>query len=268
MGYRVVDLRALRRRFRQLLQQCDGPLLLCPNHLTMIDSAILAWALVPPQRYLTAFRLLPWNTPERENFRHPLVRLFCYLAKCLPIARRGDRHKQRIVLAKCEYLLRQGEPLMIFPEGRRSRSGRVDPGAPADGVGRLVKSTPGCRVLCLYLRGERQVGCSTVPARGESFRLGMELIIPRANSAGVRASRQIAALILETLASLENAHFAVPARSTEAAGTRPVSARPAPPPPQHLGSTEADAYLSALIAKAVEKRETASRAWSEGVRPH
>src|SRR5262245_4404307 len=51
-GYEVVGIERLRARYRQLRNESDAPLLICANHLTMIDSAIIAWALGSPGWYL------------------------------------------------------------------------------------------------------------------------------------------------------------------------------------------------------------------------
>ena len=46
--YRIEGLRAVRREYRRLRAQTPGALLVCPNHLTLIDSALVAWALGSP----------------------------------------------------------------------------------------------------------------------------------------------------------------------------------------------------------------------------
>ncbi|MGD9765011.1 MAG: lysophospholipid acyltransferase family protein [Candidatus Binatia bacterium] len=204
MQYRFADLASIRRQFRQILDRERAPLVICPNHLTMIDSAIVAWALAPWWRYLIAYRLLPWNMPERTLFAGLGVRIVCYLAKCLPIRRGGDRTLQRVVFAKAANLLRRGELLLVFPEGRRSRTGSVDGEWAADGIGRLIKTVPGCRVLCVYVRADNQTQYSVMPKRGARFTMAMRLLDPPAVSgSGVRANREITAAILGQLAAME-----------------------------------------------------------------
>ena len=81
---------------------------------------------------------------------------------------------------------------MIFPEGGRSRTGRVEPDSATYDVGRLIRSVPGCRVLCVYMRGEAQRAYSDIPARGERFRLSLCEIEPKSGHTGLRASRDVA----------------------------------------------------------------------------
>ena len=80
-----------RARYRSLHAD-RRPLLVCANHLTMVDSALIAWALGSPLWYLRHFAAVPWNTPERRNFASsPVQRALVWLMKCVPIERGGDR---------------------------------------------------------------------------------------------------------------------------------------------------------------------------------
>ena len=72
-GYRVRDLDRFRKVVRKKLEQHDGPWMICANHLTMIDSALIAYAMAPLWRYLSNYRLLPWNVPEQANFQRSLL---------------------------------------------------------------------------------------------------------------------------------------------------------------------------------------------------
>jgi 1-acyl-sn-glycerol-3-phosphate acyltransferase len=207
-GYEVVGMERLRARYRQLRNQSDAPLLICANHLTMIDSAIIAWALGSPGWYLLNYSAIPWNLPERRNFAYsPVSEILSYLMKCLPVTRGGERTAVADVLNRFVYLLSQGEVGMIFPEGGRSRSGRVEVDTAAPGVGRVVTALPGCRVLCVYLRGERQETFGTAPVRGERLHLRMKLMQPRSRHSGLRGSRDVAQQIVAKLAEMEKDYF-------------------------------------------------------------
>jgi hypothetical protein len=124
------------------------------------------------------------------------------------VPRGGDRREVAEVLERLAHLLRSGETVLIFPEGGRSRSGRVDTGATADGVGRLVKDVEGCRVLCVYLRGDAQRTWSNLPATDDTFVVATRLVEPRTGLRGPRASRDLATQIVRQLAEMEDEYFA------------------------------------------------------------
>ena len=48
LGYRIEGRRALRRAYRRIWRERSGPVLICANHLTLIDSFLIGWALAPP----------------------------------------------------------------------------------------------------------------------------------------------------------------------------------------------------------------------------
>jgi hypothetical protein len=124
------------------------------------------------------------------------------------VPRGGDRREVADVLDRLAHLLRSGETVLVFPEGGRSRSGRVDTAATADGVGRLVKDVEGCRVLCVYLRGDAQRTWSNLPAAGDTFTVATRLVEPRTELRGPRASRDLATQIVRQLAEMEKEYFA------------------------------------------------------------
>ncbi len=207
-GYRIRGLGELRRKFIALREQHDGPLLICANHLTMVDSAIIAWGLAPAWWYVCHFSALAWNVPERRNFASTFINnAVVYLLKCVPIVRGGDRQDVANVLNKIIYLLSIGEVALIFPEGGRTRTGRVEATSAAYGVGRVIKSVPGCRVLCVYLRGEGQDQFSDLPARGERFFMDISCIEPTTELRGMRASRDLAGQVVDEIVAMEQKYF-------------------------------------------------------------
>jgi hypothetical protein len=206
-GWRIEGADALRREYARLRAE-RGPLLVCANHLTMLDSFAIAWALGSPLFYLRHYAALPWNTPERRHFAStPWKRMLCYAMKCVPLSRGAARREVAGALARAAWLLGRGEALLVFPEGARSRSGRVETGSPAYGVGRLVLAVPGSRVLCVYLRGRGQTTWSDAPRRGERFRAELSCFEPKADRGGLRGSLDVARQIVARLAELERRHF-------------------------------------------------------------
>ncbi|MCP4036464.1 MAG: 1-acyl-sn-glycerol-3-phosphate acyltransferase [bacterium] len=208
LGYRIDDVAAIRECYRRLREESNAPLLICPNHLTLIDSLIVAWALVPWWRYTLHYNELPWNTPERKNFaRTGATRLLIFIAKCVPISRGGERGKVGRVLMRVTYLLNRGEVALVFPEGTRSRTGRVSSEAIAWGVGRIINSTPGCRVLCVYARGDTQESWGSIPNMGDRFYVEMECFEPKSDLKGARRSRDLAEQVVARLARMEEVYF-------------------------------------------------------------
>jgi 1-acyl-sn-glycerol-3-phosphate acyltransferase len=178
------------------------------NHLTFVDSPILTWGLASIGRLVLQPTTMPWNVPERRNFADSLpTKVMAYLYKCLPITRGGDRQEITLVLAKLAWLMRRGHLVLMFPEARRSRTGRIDRTHAAHGVGRLVKEVPGTRVLCVYLRGDHQAEHSFLPVKGERFHLATSWLEPTTTKAGLRGSVDLTNQILNRLEEMEREYF-------------------------------------------------------------
>jgi 1-acyl-sn-glycerol-3-phosphate acyltransferase len=206
-GWRIEGMVEARRTYRALWRTGD-PLVVCANHLTLVDSALVAWALGSPGWLLAHYGALPWNVPERRNFASSLLsRLTVYFMKCVPVTRGGDRAEVGRVLVRLQHLLESGEVVLIFPEGGRSRSGVVEAEKAAYGVGRLIAALPACQVLCVYLRGDRQDAFSDLPARGERFHVRVEGFRPISALQGMRRARDLAQQVTQRLAVLEQKHF-------------------------------------------------------------
>lgn len=208
MGYRIQDIATVRAKYAKIRAASPGPLLVCANHLTMVDSFLVAWALAPTWRYCLHFDELPWNVPERENFASRVwERVAAWVMKCIPITRGGARREVAAVLERVAALTRNGEVALIFPEGGRSRSGRVDVEQAAWGVGRIVAAVPECRVACVYLRGRQQETWGPVPERGDVHDVDIVCIEPKSDAAGLRRSRDFSRQIVAQLASMERTYF-------------------------------------------------------------
>jgi len=75
-GYRVRNLKLIRKRWRALLKEHPGPWLVCPNHLTMIDSFIVTYGLF---FFLRPFPVLPSGALEPAGEGEFLQKLFLQL---------------------------------------------------------------------------------------------------------------------------------------------------------------------------------------------
>lgn len=204
MRWRIEDLAEVRAQHRRLRSASRAPVLVCANHLTLVDSALIGWALGSPLWYLAHFSALPWNLPERRNFAAtPWSRALMYVLKSLPIVRGGERRAVGNVLDRAALCLQRGESVLVFPEGGRSRCGRVDLDAATYGAGRLLHAVPGAQVLCVWLRGVSQREMSDLPVRGERFRVRLGLLEPKSEAEGLRGSVELTRQVLGKLAELE-----------------------------------------------------------------
>lgn len=208
LRWRIRDAARCRRAYAKLLAD-PRPLLVVANHLTMVDSAVIGWGLGSGLDHLLRHRGLPWNVPlKRRVDSSRLWQALAYAMKCIPVPRGGDRQEVAHVLERLGYLLRRGDAVLLFPEGGRSRSGRIDcEAAIADGVGRLIRDVEGCRVLCVYARGDAQHTWSNFPARGQTFTIALRLVEPRTALRGPRASRDLATQVVRHLADMEREYF-------------------------------------------------------------
>jgi 1-acyl-sn-glycerol-3-phosphate acyltransferase len=210
MGYRIRDLKQVRNEVRRMYREHEGPWIVCPNHLTMIDSIVLSYGMASLADHIIHFHRVPWNLPERKNFQRSILLAFlCYLSKCLPVDRGGSRQGLQRLLEKCFRVLEWGQSLMIFPEGGRSRTGRVKRENFSYGVGRFVEECGRSRVMLIYLRGDGQQTYGMIPRFGERFTMVAEFFDPgRENGSGLRVQRKYAQRIMERLAALEDACLA------------------------------------------------------------
>lgn len=209
LGYRIKDVAGLRKRFRKMVRENDTPILVCANHLTMVDSAVVTWALGGSWWLLTHYRWVPWNIPEYRNFAFSRFHeAGVWILKCIPVKRGGRREDISRMLKRVKWFLRRGETALIFAEGGRSRSGRMELDSVAHGMGRIVNSVKRCRALCVYLRGDAQATFSNLPARGDSFYVDFEVFRPESELAGMRRSRDFAEQIAQRLVAMEEKYFA------------------------------------------------------------
>jgi 1-acyl-sn-glycerol-3-phosphate acyltransferase len=92
-----------------------GGAVLVANHSSLIDIIVL----------FGLYRPFKWVS-KHENFKLPFIGWNMRLNGYVPLIR-GDRASVEAMFARCGELLDQGSPLMIFPEGTRSRDGRLKP---------------------------------------------------------------------------------------------------------------------------------------------
>jgi 1-acyl-sn-glycerol-3-phosphate acyltransferase len=209
--YRIPDLDAVRADFEARVGHERGPLLICANHLTLIDSLVIQWAIAPAWRLALRPGLFTWNLPDRYNLSRRLwVRVLGYVGKCIPVIRKATPEETRSTLDKVAFLLARGQAVLVFPEGGRTRIGRVDTENFSYGVGRMLQESPGARVLCVFARGVGQQAFSDYPRRGERFIVRLRRIGPATTFQGMRGARDLATQIVTTLREMEIEAFDAP----------------------------------------------------------
>ena len=85
------------------------------------------------------------------------------------------------------------------------------------GVGKMITEMGGCRVLCVYLRGDKQDKHSNYPARNSRFHLAMETHDIRVRKAGREGYAEIVTRIGDSIKGMEDRYFSGPATEREQA---------------------------------------------------
>jgi 1-acyl-sn-glycerol-3-phosphate acyltransferase len=207
-GFKITNLAEVRRQFGKLARGAS-PIVICANHLTYLDSALISHALAPTWWYALHFQKLPWNLPAGDHFKKGIFnRLVAFWFKCIFIHRDGSKGHKAAVLAAVRELAAEGEPVTIFPEGRRSRVGRIDLQNVKYGVGKLLSGLESPVVLCLYVRGDRQREYSKVPPRHSRFHIGWSVLQPQFSGRAEDTQREVTGQVVRELTRLEAEHFA------------------------------------------------------------
>jgi|CXWL01.1.fsa_nt_gi 1-acyl-sn-glycerol-3-phosphate acyltransferase/phosphopantetheinyl transferase (holo-ACP synthase) len=186
-GYRLdEDIAAIRARIWTKLDKHDGPVIWAANHLTLIDSFLVYWAVFPVSRLLEE-RRIPWSTPEYTNYyklggpiQSAVIRGMLYICRCIPFLRGGEDSGSEAwrqkAFDKCAWALREGGSVFVYPEAGRSRSGWLEPRRPKDFLGKLALEAPSSKFLCVYLRAETQIATTAYPPKGDRLRVVADLI--------------------------------------------------------------------------------------------
>jgi 1-acyl-sn-glycerol-3-phosphate acyltransferase len=131
-----------------------GPAVLVANHLSLLDIPLL-YALFRPFKWVS----------KGELFRVPIVGWTMALNDYVRVWR-GDPESVRHMLEHCRRHLERGTPVMLFPEGTRSRDGHLQ--RFKDGAFRLALDA-GCPVVPIAVSGTFEA----LPKTGLSIKRGM-----------------------------------------------------------------------------------------------
>lgn len=208
--FSIMDHKKHQNFFKELVKK-NRPLLICSNHLTMIDSVILQYAFGSYLFYLFKYKFFIWNVPAKEVFaKNFFAKVFLFLTKCIPIDRKGSPEYHEMILNQIQYILLLKEPFIIFPEGGRSRKGTFDLENLTYGVGRIVYNLKDLDVLCVYLRGDKQEYFTNLPEKNSKFYVSYRLIQPKTDiTKKLLAEKELALQIGKTIKELEEEYFKI-----------------------------------------------------------
>lgn len=118
-----------------------GGILVAANHASYLDIPLLGCGIRRRVAFLGRANLFP----------NPILNWILRTMGWIPL--RTDR-LDRQAFREAVMLLKAGRPVVIFPEGKRTLNGQLQPGKP--GIGAIVAEA-GCRVVPAYVSGTYQV---------------------------------------------------------------------------------------------------------------
>ena len=139
---------------KERLTELKPPYLLVSNHLTLIDSWFIAYATIFPDFLWWPWKMF-WSVPEFTNYYRGPLALLMWLSRTIPIIRGASPKEQKLAKGKIINVLKNNEAVHFFPEGTRSRTGRIENFT--TGIGRIYLFIPDCRILPVYIRGTENV---------------------------------------------------------------------------------------------------------------
>jgi 1-acyl-sn-glycerol-3-phosphate acyltransferase len=125
-----------------------GPVIIASNHLSFIDSVVIPLVVPRRVRFLAKAEYF-----EGTGLRGLAMRLFFHVVDAVPIRRTGNRDAVASLEAGLG-VLREGSAFGIYPEGTRSRDGRLYRGK--TGVGWLAMAS-GAPVVPVTLIGTERI---------------------------------------------------------------------------------------------------------------
>jgi 1-acyl-sn-glycerol-3-phosphate acyltransferase len=192
---------------KEQLKKLRPPFILVSNHLTLIDSWFVNFAIGFPDFYWKPW-LQTWHLPEATNYYRGLLAPFIWLNKTIPIVRGAPPKEQKLTKDKIISVLKNHEAIHIFPEGARSRSGRIEDYT--TGIGRIYQRVPNCTILPVYIRGTENV----LPINIKTPRLFKKIDVvvgePRRLASkykGLKSGIDISRQIFDVLVGMEKKYF-------------------------------------------------------------
>ena len=158
----------------------QGPLIIAANHRSFLDPFVIGTMARRPIYYVA----------KRELFGNRLQAWFLNSLGAFPVDRGASDEE---MLATARAILDRGDPILIFPEGTRIRSGSL--GDPKRGVGRFALESSAPVVPIAVIGTEHVRRGWIVRPRRVRIRAGRAVRYPRVQS----PSRQLATAVTERI---------------------------------------------------------------------
>jgi len=120
----------------------NGPAIIAANHFSHLDGLLINGASAYRSR-----REVVFLAAEDLYQNSKMFRIMCNIVSCIPVKR---DQKDMVALLKALRILKKDKLLGIFPEGQRSKDGKI--GEAKDGVAIIALST-GCPVIPVGIEG-------------------------------------------------------------------------------------------------------------------
>ncbi|MGH3471166.1 MAG: lysophospholipid acyltransferase family protein [Nocardioidaceae bacterium] len=195
------------------LVPADGPVILACNHLSVIDSVVIPLAAPRRMHYLVKAELVEVGGPHGALLRWLITSLGGH-----PV-QRSDSRSAPAALATALTILAQGDAFGIYPEGTRSRDGRLYRGRTGVGWLALESQAPVVPVGVVGTQNVQPIGRRVPRIAKVAVRFGQPLTFEHlADVPAAQARRAATETIMASIAALSGQER-VPTYNTPPAGS-------------------------------------------------
>lgn len=162
----------------------DYPVIVASNHASNIDPPLIGGIFPRRLRYLA----------KESLFRNPVLGFLISALGAIPVSRE-DSQRAGAVLKLLLDRLNEGESILLFPEGTRSRDGKLQP---LEGGVAFLSVKSGVPILPVYIGGSRDV-CPPGSSFPHPARLVVRIAAPISPDDGAKSDREKRELLMTRL---------------------------------------------------------------------
>lgn len=162
----------------------DYPVIVASNHASNIDPPLIGGIFPRRLRYLA----------KESLFRNPMLGFLISALGAIPVTRE-DRQRAGVVLKLLLDQLQQGESILLFPEGSRSKDGKLQP---LEGGAAFLSVKSGIPILPVYIRGSHEV-CPPGSSFPHPAKLDVRFAAPLSPDPDIKSDREKRDRLMERL---------------------------------------------------------------------